>query len=346
MSRNMIETNRAIFESLQSHCTSKGLSTPNSDKARWITTEKTEEKEFIKHSNLKEFISFGRARKIALIKFREHSFICTIGFNGEYRNLNIIELDIHAGQLTSIIYLLTPQPKATAAEITNLIGLRHKGSQDFHGYDHEEIHELFERIRIYSAPVEQQPFKCFFRISLSECLSSNSWISERLAETLHLVCDLELDNIPYKTLCRSIFDNDPSALFLALYRCLEALYAYKSSKSLIDDLNLSKSWQEVASTLEDTLGWYPKEESSLSSLLEYSVSHDLLGIFSATGLEPPTTAASLATSAAKRIYKLRNSLVHFRPYHQQNYNEKIDWNSLCENMASIVLHIYEAVYRA
>src|SRR4051812_23191494 len=95
--------------------------------------------------------------------------------------------------------------------------------------------------------------------------------------------DLDLLNIPYQTLCRSIFDADPEAMFLALYRCIEALYSFSSAQALIESLKLNVSWPDLAASLEEKIGWYPREESSLTALMKYASRYDLLSIFEALG---------------------------------------------------------------
>jgi hypothetical protein len=46
------------------------------------------------------------------------------------------------------------------------------------------------------------------------------------------------------------------------------------------------------------------------------------------------------TFVARKIYQLRNALVHYRPFHQRISLKQIDWNRLCESMALLALHVY------
>jgi hypothetical protein len=132
-------------------------------------------------------------------------------------------------------------------------------------------------------------------------------------------------------------------MFLALYRCIESLYAYSSAQKIISDLNLTHNWGEVAVALEDHLGWHPREESSLGELLINAARGDLEDIFRSTGEKVPEIG-DLASATGRRIYQLRNNLVHFRPLHQQFDPQLVDWNRLCETMATLVWHIYTEVF--
>jgi hypothetical protein len=160
------------------------------------------------------------------------------------------------------------------------------------------------------------------------------------------MCDLDAERIPYRVLCRSIFDGDISSFFLAQYRCLEALYAYSSAKDLITALGLKQSWDEVATVLEDKLGWHPREEDSHTRLLSFASDLDLKLVFNATGRDAAVEDdANLTSRTAKRVYGLRNSIVHYRPAQHNLRTEVIDWISVCKAMAGIIIDVYHGVFR-
>lgn len=192
-----------------------------------------------------------------------------------------------------------------------------------------------------------ETWRVFFEICLSERANSGFWADENLLGTLRNLCELDPLKIPYRTLCRSVFDEDRAALFMALYRCIEALYAYSSASKLAASLGLEANWAEVAATLEDALGWHPREEGSLESLLEFASEYDLRLVWRALGEDDGgATAQNLAARTARRIYRTRNALVHYRPAHHAVSFDSCDWNRLCEAMAGMVLHVYARVFYA
>jgi hypothetical protein len=186
-----------------------------------------------------------------------------------------------------------------------------------------------------------ESFKVFFLICLSG-RRPEQWIDEKLAQVLNSVSQLSAASIPYETLCRSILDMDQSALFLALYRCLEALYALTLTQKLMIAVKISKPWAEMAQTLEETLGWYPREEPSLEALLDRAEPEHLQAVMAALGETIPDNARS-AQCVARRVYQLRNALVHYRPFHRKFSFKGVDWNRLCEAMVSLVFHVYDQV---
>jgi hypothetical protein len=124
-----------------------------------------------------------------------------------------------------------------------------------------------------------------------------------------------------------------------------AIYSYSSAREVIAAFKLKYEWPEVAATLEDTLGWYPREENSLTALLSYGADEDHTAIFAALGEAPPDVRfGPISAAAARRIYKLRNELVHFRPSRVRIDYAAVNWNALCEASAALVCYIYSEVF--
>jgi hypothetical protein len=102
-------------------------------------------------------------------------------------------------------------------------------------------------------------------------------------------------------------------------------------------VGLEKDWVEMAEALESTLGWYPREEPSLEALLAKARSEDLQSLAAALK-EPIPADAREASFVAKQIYRLRNALVHYRPFQRKAPTKAVDWNRLCEAMSLLVCH--------
>jgi hypothetical protein len=256
---------------------------------------------------------------------------------------NCIALEeLDGGIVTAFLAELAPRPAASPSAVRNIVEVADKLSTDgYDGHDHLSICSLFPVIQVFSAPdlLAGETFKVFFLICLAERRRIDQWIDEQLAEALAAITELSPASIPYSVLCRAILDMDPAALFLALYRCLEALYAHAQAKALMTRIGLERDWVEMAEMLEGTLGWYPREEPSLETLLATTRSEDLRNV--ATALkEPVPQDAKESSFVAKRIYNLRNALVHYRPFHRKVPTAAVDWNRLCEAMTRLVGHVH------
>jgi hypothetical protein len=347
MSRFIIGANQAIFASLDSFCAARGVRLANASKPRWITSKKTHV-HFMSASIVRDVVNFSASRKLARLDLGEHVFFCMIGFDQPELLPKAIEVELDAAFLTVILADIQPRPRANISEIRNIVEASDREvDASYNGHDPDHIASLFPGIRIFSIPQEKDisTWNVFFRICIEECDYGASWIGGDLAAALRTVCDLDPEQIPYRVLCRSVFDGDPSSFFLALYRCLEALYSYSSAQAIVTSLGLNREWGAVAAVLEDTLGWHPREEGSLVKLLSMSALSDLRHALYALGDETEgLDGPALVTHAAKKIYWLRNSIVHYRPAQHSVPLDEFDWEKLCTAMTGIIMHVYVSVF--
>lgn len=343
-SRNMIEAHGRVFSSMDKFCSERNDPVKNAGVARWTATSPGVDKERLLFAQLQSSLSFADSLKIARFDHAEKSLFFTIGLELPEGLDFLQEEDLGGGVLTLIISELSLLPIKSTSEIRNIVEAEDKDSTaGYEGHSCASIASLFPEIRCFSCEklTEDETSRVFFLLCLYATSRGMLWMKSQLRETLTLIANLSPVAIPYRTLCRSIFDTDPSALFMALYRCLEALYAYSHTTNLINKLGIEDSWSNVAQILEETLSWRPREEQSLGALLRHAVPSDLRTILLAMG-ENDLEDGDIVNRATKRIYNLRNSLVHYRPFHQSFHPESMDWNVLCEAVALLVLHVYNS----
>ena len=340
-SRSMIQANTAVFSALDEYCLRRGEPLSNGGKPRWITTDNPG-KAFLKFAARVDELSFSASVKIARFDFFDRAFFVTTGLDvPEPPDVFQVE-HLDGGRLTTVLSELNLTPVVLPSQVRNIVEVADKeSSASYEGHDYHLVSGLYPKIQLFSVAdlLTEESFRMFFVICLADRRRIEQWIDEQLATILNMMTELNPAYIPYKILCQSVLDMHPSALFLALYRCLEALYAHTQTQRLMTALEISKPWFEMAETLEVTLGWYPREEPSLEALLAHAVARDLQATAASLN-EPIPAEARIEPYVAKRIYKLRNELVHYRPFHHKSSFKKVDWNRLCEAMALLVFHIY------
>ena len=252
MARHIITANREIFAVLDRFCAARGMALQNAGKSRWIASE-PKHRHFLTNATVGETISLGAGRKLARFDLSTKSYFCVIGFDQESLASGAFELDLDPAFLTVALHELRPRPTGPVSNIRQIVEISDKEADpSYSGHLFEAVAALFPAVRFFEAPSRkpEETWSVFFRMCIDECEYGPSWIEEALADTLRSMCDLDAERIPYRILCRAVFDGDPGSFFLAQYRCLEALYAYSSAKSLIQALGLRQSWGEVATTLE------------------------------------------------------------------------------------------------
>lgn len=344
-SRNMKDSNKEIFRILDNFCSVRGDPIQNSDKGRWISTE-VDQQAFLKYGTLSEVLGFSPTRAVARFDLGTKNYFFTVGFDHCTAFGSLTELDLNGSILTALLAEVKPRPRASTILIREYVEASDKSTPGYAGHDYSLIGSLFPPIKGFGSEnlSKDETWRTFFLLCVEECRHGESWIDEEFASTLRSICELQFLQIPFRMLCRSVFDSDPATMFLALYRCLESLYAYTSAQDLIQALDLKLGWADVATALEDKLNWHPREESSLAALLSNALDHDLKALFSGLGEPVPMGHIDLAAVAGRRMYRFRNGLVHFRPYHHQIDYSNVNWNRLCITMAQLVWHIYSDVF--
>ena len=345
MSRSLIGANQSIFAALDGHCAARGSVLGNAGRGRWIASESLH-RHFMMKARVADTVNFGPGRKLARFDLSTKSYLCTVGFEPNHGILRDAEVDIDPAFLTVALSELQPRPSASLSEIRQIVEFSDKDADEHYvGHDYRQVADLFPPIRIYNVGQNSLTWNTFFRACVDECDLGSSWIEGRLAGTLRSMCDLDQQRVPYRILCRSIFDSDESSFFLALYRSLESLYSYSSARELATALGVRASWVDVAAALEERLGWHPREEDSLARIICFASVADLKAVVRALGeLTIPESQELVVNHAAKAIYRLRNSIVHYRPAQHKLRMESLDWTGICEAMVGIVVDVYEAVF--
>lgn len=341
MTRNMIAANQVVFEILDSHSDPERQGGRTAD-PRWLSS-KSSDRKFIKEARYLSSVKFGRSHQIAHFVQGNSSFFFLSGFHRDLALTPLSEIDFDAGHFTTLVLETRLEPVATRLEVYDAVGEDDKASfPEYDGHSLERLIPLFPTTRAFvclSGVIEEE-WRLYFLICLEEVRFGRFWQDEELIDCLAAMSELDSSRIPYRVLCRSVFDLDESSFFLALYRCLEALYSYSASHGLSKRLGVQNlDWRDVARAAEEELGWYAKEDRSIERLFEFASKKELLDLAKElkVELEPINT---LAERVARSVYALRNRFVHFRPVHQEAGVKRIDWNRICSAMACIVLDVY------
>jgi len=346
MSRNKIAANKTIFQALDEYCQQRDDPIRNAGTKRWIST-KHHDRDFLVRAHVAYQLTFSASVKIARFDFSKKTYFVTFGIDNPNPPEGLVPELLTGGLLTAALSELQPRPIARASEIRNIVEFADGSDHDYKGHDPDMIAGLFPKAQVFSAAslIPEDTLKVCFLICLADRRRIEQWIDENLARTLVAIADLSTMSIPFVSLCRSLLDMDPRSLFLSLYRCLESLYAYTHTQRLMTAVGVKMDWADLAAMLEQTLGWYPREEPSLQALLDDAVLGDLRAVAAALNEAIPSSANETAF-VAKKIYELRNVLVHYRPFHHKSQFGDVDWNRLCYAMTCLVWHTHQDVSAA
>jgi hypothetical protein len=181
MTRNMIEANTLIFQILDSFCAARADPIANAGSPRWIFTN-ARERDILKNAKLSESFSFTRRRGIASLDLRSENFFCTVGFDHVISAAGLVEREVDAGLLTTLLSELRTLPVGTTSEIRNVVEVDDKSaSAAYDGHNFEDVEELYPAIRVFGAKdlTQDETWKVFF------CFACLKFAMRKLGLTLN-----------------------------------------------------------------------------------------------------------------------------------------------------------------
>jgi hypothetical protein len=113
---------------------------------------------------------------------------------------------------------------------------------------------------------------------------------------------------------------------------------------LLDKLDInSQAYKKLYVHLEDALDWRPKENLALQKIIQPHSSKpyfaDLIRIFLKKGEVMPDVQ-NYTVALAEKIYKLRNSIAHWRPIFNDREYDYINFNDLLFRMCELIDDVY------
>lgn len=343
MTRNMKRANGALFEILEKYCEERGEPISSAGVVRYIKGD-TLAQNYLKILEVGPILRFGHHRSLSRLRAGSEHFIGLLGFEFESELPQLTLIDNNPGISVCLLSEVAPRPIVSPANIWNIVEASSADEFGYPGHDIEQIENLFPAIQLLrcAQPIDDDSaWRLFLMLSVEECKRGGSWINNDLASELLALTGLNIPSLPYDAISRSIFDLDPRSLYMALYRCIEATYAYESCRKLLSRLSLSAPWLDLAVALESEVGWHPKEASSLNLVLRYALKKDLEEVCQCLSVD---SMGDLHVTAGRAIYRLRNQIVHFRPGGEPVNVDSINWNRLCSCLVTIVFNVFSRAY--
>ncbi|WP_041237854.1 hypothetical protein [Gloeothece citriformis] len=338
----MIEANKYIFHQLASFVEKNNTGTPiDISQKRCIQTDDFE-KEWLKKLKVKETQPILPNFKTASFEFDNKEYFVVVGWESEPEtiNENIAEaiqlIELNAGIVTALLFELKilVRKKSDAYAIINNIFYPplEEIIEEIIKVDFRIVVDFFEPIFVYEISIDSP----FFNIDQQKILKlsglyisvnkENSFLnfSEQTSLMFERIFLEGSTTIPYDNIVFSLVAVYWKYCFLDIYRCIERLYPIVILKTLHQNLGIKTSLLEFASNIEQYIGWRPRENEAINQLMD-ELPEDIVKLFQEIKqfLEQ-TTEGKLGDF----IYKIRNSIVHFRPATQAIELDEENWDKL------------------
>lgn len=214
-------------------------------------------------------------------------------------------------------------------------------SDEYKGHSYEDIIKYIEPINIYELPNDSIFYNRDTHSTLVYILTKQpQHIYLRLSKlTLDSYLKISLEgakNLPFENVFSSLVSVNWKHSFLELYRCIERLYPIGFVAELHDELKIQISFQDFLDKLDENIGWKPKEEQALAKLLEKNTEQINLDLDNIKSCISTFSTAPYSTL----LYKLRNSIVHYRANHEEIEIEDEMWDKLINVSINIIHNLY------
>jgi len=342
VSRNKIKANTAVFEKLRAKAGDRVIPAA----PRYISTEPGEEREWLTEGMITNEVRFNAINRILKVQRAQRScFVLVNVVPPENLPDGLHFMEMNSGLFTAVAAdcdieltaldeyelhekIFTPQPR------------------DYSGHAWTTVSPFF--LPLFALEIERSgPFDTDGSIDqLALWLSVSADGLRTLGfgkRTLDGCVEIALDQrsgVPFLLMANAMMSVRWEHAFLDIYRCIERLLSIPTMVDLKSSLGVSTAAIMLSATLESVLGWRKPEESGLIALLSHTDAtckslHDQLIEFVPT-LHKDYSVPVIGTY----IYKLRNSIVHYRPATELPDLSEKAWRLILDFMVESISVIY------
>jgi hypothetical protein len=344
-SRNRMAMSRALFAGLIAKAADDGVVIKDSTAVRWVARYSDEDAELAAKADVATLV-LSRQLRAATIRYNDVSYFVTIGFpECEELPAGLESRPLTPGLFGVAIHELAIRSVASGSRIRDAIEDRFAGMADYVGHSLEAIQALYPYMGCWALDTKYEVTKSLPRLVGSYLASSYIDGPLEFEYNLRLACKRAFESgsrhIPYDLILQGLMSFSWSGFFVELYRCIEQLYAVPRLLELTDGWASQASLRDTAELLEKVLGWRPKEDESLARLLKTGCSSATLNLaIQSFKADVHGDLPNASESAARAIYKARNSHVHFRPSKPTSNFSEAEWNAIIQSMLAIVVDLY------
>lgn len=358
MPRTKKQMNTALFNILIEYAASLNEIILDSDKARYIAKRTDEDSALLSDASL-ESLLIGRRIRLVKISHEEQLYFCLFGIPSvEVSPTGMESINLTPALLTCAVLEAKISPIATGFGVKDAIEADFIGVQGYNGHALEKIVELFPPMLAFEGANNYEYQHDLQRVIGSFLARSldNQQIDLEQNTVVSLIDFFEANStyIPFGILARSLISITWEGLFLDLYRCIEQIYSCIKVSALREDWDSSRPVRQLAELLELHLAWRPKEDEAFGSILEkcdpslirqacalLNLPLEETAIESGVKVLRPRSDDKLAKSVAKKLYGIRNNLVHYRPVNEIINKSDQEWNATIRLMLALVHEAYE-----
>lgn len=344
--RSRIQMSQQIFERLISHALGDGVSIPDTDQKRWISRLSDADASLMSEADVLGHQQV--TRQIRAIHFEHDAarYFAVLGV-GEVESLpdGLVPTALTPGTLSVALTQSDIQPSAKGLEILEAVGDLHGGVEGFDGYELSAITKLFPNFEIFEADRNYEYTANVTRVL--GALTARSYADGPIAPsstTLNKVSDIfqsGSEHVPFENVLQGMLSISWGGFFLELYRAIEQLYSVPRLAALVEAWPTSLPYRNLADLLETHLAWRPKEDDALAKIIAECDETIVTPLRESFSGQRDGDEDNMTEKIAADIYKVRNSLVHFRAALGTVQCTNEEWDDMISSMLDLVKDVYQ-----
>lgn len=348
-SRNRVEMSAALFERVFAAASQRGLEIANASEKRYLRRLNDEDAELMATGDA-QTLFISRQVRLVRIAFKGELFFCVFGLTApEQLPLGLESIDLTPAIFSIGVLQARIQPKGavSASHIRDAVEGNFIGSPEYQGHELDAIAQLFPQPSVYRAVQHEAYLQSDHRVLGS--LFARSYadgpiqILNPTIEKIWLTFETGSKFIPYQNLLQGLMAISWEQLFLETYRCLEQLFAEPRVAALRGQWQSKLSLRELSAMIERHLAWRPKEDDALGKIIGCCDGSCISALCNAFGMNEPLEGLPLqAERASRKVYDLRNNVVHYRPIHETIQKTDAEWDSVVSALIDVVNQVYES----
>ncbi|MEP0854422.1 hypothetical protein [Trichocoleus sp. DQ-U1] len=341
----MITTNQYIFAVLADFVQTSNIGVPISDKnQRYIGTD-TEEKEWLKNLKILVEQPILPNFKTAAFEFESNKYFVAIGWHTHKISDELLQIiELNAGIFTALVSELKVIVNQNASPYDIANEIFYESEQEKIKYGFSQVAKFFEPIYVYqiqdNSPFINQDDIDIISLSGFYAIKNRQIISLNFSgSTLSRFEKLFIEgskNIPCENLLLSLVSVSWKYTFLDIYRCIERLFCISALEDFHKNLKIGDSLLKFSADIENYIGWRPKENESLNKLIENSP-EEAIHLFREVKV---SIDGQEEGKYGELIYRVRNSIVHFRPANEGIKLDDENWDKLINSSLLVIDYWY------
>lgn len=313
------------------------------DKAKRYLSTSGLEKNILRKTQILDVIPLLPSLTFLDVNYLDKRYLIVLGVDLNHANVDNTHFDYfptNSGIFTILLSekLLPISQNVDRDAFVNEIMYQHM-DEKYAGHDFSDLEKYFLPVSIFGLKKDSLlSDKSVFQIAVN-ILSDNNQISvlnfqESVLKRYNRLSISKELKIPFELLLNSMLTSKFKFCFLELYRIIERLFPVTYLQEFHTKSKSPIQFSEFVSELENITSWKPKEDEALKKILEKN------GTEKNKIIADLTKEKGFGENLSNYIYKLRNSIVHFRMLHDEIEHTFEEWNNLIHSILDLIEEQY------